>query len=357
MSIFRHIASINRIPSAVLPHENKSWGIISARRNIGGIREERPQFMNWIKKGFIFGPCEDQWMYRYAQVPTPLIIGNTMRIYFGCRPRQHEGDMPISQIGYVDVDRADPTQVIKVSERPVLSLGGRGYFDEFGLQPLSILRNGADIWMYYQGWTRMVSVPYSRAIGLAVSRDGGETFDRYGLGPVIGPTVNEPFLQQGARVNVIDGVWHMWYLSGLAWVEHCGAMESIYQMMHATSDDGVQWVRDGRICLPTVEENECQAGQSVIKIGGLYHMWFSFRSGLDFRNAERGYRIGYAWSDDLLTWHRDDSKAGIVRSQDGWDSEMLCYPNIFEVDGRILMLYCGNYFGRVGFGYASLSDT
>jgi hypothetical protein len=35
---------------------------------------------------------------------------------------------------------------------------------------------------------------------------------------------------------------------------------------------------------------------------------------------------------------------------------MICYPHIVEVDGRSLMFYCGNYFGREGFGCAELVD-
>jgi hypothetical protein len=85
-------------------------------------------------------------------------------------------------------------------------------------------------------------------------------------------------------------------------------------------------------------------------------MWFSFRRGLDFRSADGGYKMGYATSPDLVNWTRNDNNAGIEKSISGWDSEMIAYPNILEVDGRNLMFYCGNYFGRDGFGYAELSD-
>jgi hypothetical protein len=33
---------------------------------------------------------------------------------------------------------------------------------------------------------------------------------------------------------------------------------------------------------------------------------------------------------------------------------MLCYPNLFECDGRTYLLYNGNEFGRHGFGIAIL---
>ena len=84
-------------------------------------------------------------------------------------------------------------------------------------------------------------------------------------------------------------------------------------------------------------------------------MFFCFRKSLNFRGKEGGYRIGYASSTDLINWARDDSKAGIDISETGWDSEMVAYPHVFELDGEIYMLYLGNHVGREGFGLAKLS--
>ena len=237
----------------------------------------------------------------------------------------------------------------------MLKLGDIGCFDEFGLHPLSVLNVGSEVWLYYVGWTRMQSVPFNRAIGLAISKDGGSTFQRYSRGPILGATHNEPYLQQGPHVKIINNIWHMWYLTGIDWTRDAdGRMEAIYQIVHAESDDGIYWRRDGVPLIGAKENNECHAGQSVIFKNNAWHMWFSYRRGLNFRNAEGGYRIGYAQSKDLINWERDDSKSGISISTDGWDSEMLCYPNILEVDKRFLMFYCGNYFGRDGFGCAEL---
>ena len=33
---------------------------------------------------------------------------------------------------------------------------------------------------------------------------------------------------------------------------------------------------------------------------------------------------------------------------------MQCYPNVFEMDNEIYMLYNGNAFGKYGFGLAKL---
>ena len=56
----------------------------------------------------------------------------------------------------------------------------------------------------------------------------------------------------------------------------------------------------------------------------------------------------------MIDWTRDDSKAGIDVSAEGWDSEMISYPHVFELDGQIYMAYLGDQVGRHGFGIAKL---
>ena len=107
-------------------------------------------------------------------------------------------------------------------------------------------------------------------------------------------------------------------------------------------------------------ENQCYvlaAAQCGGFANGKYHMFFCYRYSLGYRGREKGYRIGYASSVDLVHWVRDDSRAGIDVSDEGWDSEMISYPHVFELDGRTLMFYLGNQVGRHGFGLAELEGT
>ena len=68
------------------------------------------------------------------------------------------------------------------------------------------------------------------------------------------------------------------------------------------------------------------------------------------------YRIGYAESRDGIHWNRLDHLSGIDVSQDGWDSEMIEYPFVFDHKGKRYMLYAGNGFGKTGFGIAVLTN-
>jgi predicted GH43/DUF377 family glycosyl hydrolase len=126
----------------------------------------------------------------------------------------------------------------------------------------------------------------------------------------------------------------------------------------ASSPDGIHWSKTNRDLVESrIEEDEAQASPDVFYCNGRYHMFFCYRYSARFRGRERGYRIGYASSEDLTHWVRDDSKAGIDVSDEGWDSEMVSYPHVFALDERIYMAYLGNQVGKHGFGLARLEGT
>mgnify|MGYP001188291661 FL=1 len=311
----------------------------------------------WEKKGIIFSPSKNSnWMDSYAQCPYTVLHKKFIRIYFSTREKKDSSNQFRSYSGYIDVDRHDPKKILKVCEEPILELGKLGEFDEFGSMAGSVVFHNNEYYLYYCGWQRLLSTPYNWAIGLAKSKNG-KKFKKLSKGPILGPTFNEPFLQACPIVyKLSDTKWHMYYLSGIKWIKSKNEKkESQYLLMHATSNDGIYWKRNG---VPILEESvqfECQTSCSIIKFKGLYHMFFSYRHGLEFReNNMKAYRIGYAQSDDMINWKRDDKKSGLDVSIDGWDSEMVAYPHVVNVDGKILMFYCGNYFGKNGFGYAEL---
>jgi len=258
----------------------------------------------------------------------------------------------------VDVDRTDPTKILEVSARPILELGALGEFDEFGTYPVSVARSGGEVRAYYGGWTRCESVPFNVAIGFATSRDEGRTFTKAGSGPVLPYTPDEPFVVGGPKIRFFGGTWYLWYIAGRKWKVVDGRPEPVYKIRMASSPDGIHWSKTNRDLLESrIEEDEAQASPDVFYSNGRYHMFFCYRYSAGFRGRERGYRIGYASSGDLTHWARDDSKAGIDVSDEGWDSEMVSYPHVFALDERIYMAYLGNQVGRHGFGLARLEGN
>ena len=312
----------------------------------------------WRKRGLLFDPGSVSgrpWLREFAQAPATLVFDSFVRVYFSCRPPADANGQYVSRSAFVDLDRNDLFRVLRVAERPILELGGLGTFDEFGTYPVSVARDGGEIAAYYGGWTRCESVPFNVAIGCARSRDGGETFEKLGPGPVLPYSPGEPFVLSGPKLRRFGGEWQLFYIAGCKWKTVAGRAEPVYKIRMARSDDGVHWSRLDRDLIESrIEPDEAQASPDVIRLEGRYHMFFCYRWSADYRNRERGYRIGYAASDDLVTWTRDDARAGIDVSAEGWDSQMVSYPHVFELDGRVLMLYLGNEVGRHGFGLAEL---
>jgi hypothetical protein len=152
----------------------------------------------------------------------------------------------------------------------------------------------------------------------------------------------------------------MWYIFGTKWKKFAESdqPDRVYKIAHATSKDGIIWARDGRqLIADRLNADECQALPTVFHRNGTYHMYFCYRQAHGFRTQSgHAYRIGYAYSNDLTNWERADSEAGIDVSDQGWDSQMQCYPHAFELERKIYMLYNGNEFGRFGFGLAVLDD-
>jgi len=309
----------------------------------------------WIKKGLIYKPSGDAWWARtHASVPTVDATDEKFwRIYFGTRD-----EMNRNRISYIDVEAGNPANVLYEHDAPVLDLGRLGTFDDCGVMPSWILNHDGKKHLYYIGWTVRNTIPYHNSIGLAISTDGGRSFERFAEGPLIAQTHSEPFLAASCCVLVDEGTWRNWYLSGTDWTLIDGRPEPRYHIKYAASEDGIHWNRKGVVAIDYKSAWEAGiARPSVLKEGDLYRMWYSYRGGAGYRtNREAGYRIGYAESRGGISWLRLDDRAGIELSSDGWDSEMMEYAHVIQHHGTKYMFYNGNKFGHSGFGFAELSD-
>lgn len=319
--------------------------------------------MKWRKIGHIFDPASHRLpsgCTQFAQSPQTLVFDDFVRIYFSTRSVDPKNGKYLSHVAFVDM-RKNLRDIIAVSDKAVIPLGELGCFDEHGIFPINVVRDGDRILAYTTGWNRRVSVSVDTGIGLAISQDDGQTFQRVGHGPVLAASLHEPCLVGDGFVKIIGGVYHMWYIFGTGWKRFAldAAPDRTYKIAHATSTDGVQW--DKQEATPIIADrlgsDESQALPTVVGIGDRHHMFFCYRESFDFRSAKgRGYRIGHAWSDNLNTWTRDDENPVLAGTPGEWDSDMQCYPHVFECDGMVYLLYNGNEFGRAGFGLALLES-
>jgi predicted GH43/DUF377 family glycosyl hydrolase len=312
----------------------------------------------WIKKGCIFDPQLHEtpnWMKQFAQAPATKEFDDFIRVYFSCRPLPDQSGQYLSYSGYVDLDKNNLFNIKRISKVPILKLGDLGCFDEFGTYPVSVLDINNKPTIFYAGWTRCSSVPFNVAIGSGISDDNGETFEKQGHGPILSYTLEEPFVLSGPKIRKFNDVYYLFYIAGTKWIIDNGKPEPVYRIKMAISNDGKNWEKLNKNLIDTfLEEDEAQASPDVIFKNGKYHMFFCYRKSKNYRGKENGYRIGYAWSLDLFKWTRENDKVGIDVSDEGWDSEMVSYPHVFELNKKIYMLYLGNQVGKTGFGLAEL---
>jgi len=306
--------------------------------------------MKWKKLGLVYRPEGNiEWMNTHCQLPVADHLYNDIyRVFFASRSKEQ-----ISHIGFVDLDINQPDKVIRVSTEPVVKPGSIGHFDHFGVYPSSIVNYKEKKYLYYIGWIRGFTPPlFYASIGLAISEDGGNSFYKYSIVPIMERSKYDPCLVTSPNVFIDDdGTWRMTYVSGEKWEIIDGKLKSFYNIKYAESMDGISWKRDGKVAIDFKNKRERNIARSaVFKEEGIYKMYFSYAEG------ELSYRIGYAESLDCINWKRMDDLSGITVSDNSFDSEMICYPNVILHQGKRYMFYNGNEYGKTGFGLAILEN-
>lgn len=299
--------------------------------------------MGWRKLGRIYAVDGSRdWARTHASVPiADHRGGDRFRIYFTSRDAANR-----SHVGWFEIAIADPATVLAECDAPILAPGKRGAFDEDGVMASALVHHDGRRLLYYIGWNRAVTVPFRNSIGLAVQSAADGPFVRVADGPVLDRGLTDPYFVASHDVVIEGATWHMWYLSGLDWLpgEPPG---STYNLRYALSADGIDWRRHGTVAVDFAHRGEIAiARPTVRRDGDRWRMWYCYR-GKSFP-----YRIGYAESEDAVHWSRHDHRAGIAVSEAGWDSEMVCYPHVFDHGGRRYMLFNGNGFGASGIGLA-----
>lgn len=317
----------------------------------------------WKKKGQIWAPSDKNYYAKeYGQNPNAVVLSDRIRIYFSSRKKETQSSTGgyISYIFYVDVEKTNPLQILSDCQNPLLKSPGlstSSEFDEFGTMPGSFVEipEKNEIWLYYVGWSRPSDFPYSWSNALVVSKDNGKTFDQANKQKILSEHYSFPYLHACPRVYRLDkNNWVMFYAAGTEWYTHNAQENPVYVIKMATSKDGCNWIPKEGAIIPPKGRKECQSSANLIEKNGLYHMFFSYRDLLGQTEEEVQYRIGYAFSEDLINWERNDSLAGLGPSDTGWDSVAVCYPHITKVENRTYMFYSGSQYGSAGFGYAEL---
>jgi hypothetical protein len=304
----------------------------------------------WKKSGFIYKCAVGDFFKSHTTRPIPFLISEErLRIFFSSRDKN---DIPYPT--FIDVDPSDPQRILHVNESPMMKLGRMGTFDDSGVTPVSILSKGVEQpLMYYVGWKRRrYGVTIETSIGVAKLTNDYSSLERIFEGPILAQDRYHPILVAAPFVVSLPQGFRMWYCSGKEWREQSHGSEMLYTVYDAYSSDGLTWERFSiEPCIKYAHNSEVISAPWVVKLAnGSMLMWYSTR-GISNLNDKK-YMVGLATSKDGNVWVRRDSKVGIKKSETGWDSEMICYPAIFNFSDKSYMLYSGNGVGMSGIGYA-----
>ncbi|HEY8271267.1 MAG TPA: hypothetical protein VIG33_10300 [Pseudobdellovibrionaceae bacterium] len=301
----------------------------------------------WQKLGVIYCPSgahRHPKLLTHAANPLPVLIeGDIYRLFFSGRDAANR-----SSVGAVDFDIVKRKVVCEHFD-PFFEHGPAGSFYADGVS----IGNCYDVdgvkYMLFMGWQNSPGSHWRGDVGrLVVNPD--LTLKLAQEEPFLGSNSMDPLSLSYPWVlkNEEDG-YRMWYGSTVNW--DAGNGEMLHVIKSAFSVDGHHWHREG-LALP-YELGRAQAFSRPAVLGNSkrgYEMWFSYRSG----QGEQ-YRIGYALSKEGKTWDLKLDEVGMDPSLEGWDSEMMEYPFVFDHKGQRYMLYNGNGYGKSGFGLALLT--
>jgi hypothetical protein len=244
--------------------------------------------------------------------------------------------------------------------------------------------------MYYGTWgTWAPPEELSNRTGVAISNDQGITWR----------VANETVLPLGKPGSYDAGLtgsvsvlreasnrYLMWYTAGERYVRFGQRNRGIVHVGAASSPDGLNWTKADKAAVyarvGAVDPYEAVLGKpNVIKVDGVYHMWFSvyamppgskpsdpkekYRAEQDadrskwqqITSAEPGYHIEYAHSTDGVHWQRELDKPVMTLTPGGFDSKNQSYPMVIDMGTQLWMFYVGNEFGSTGIGLATLDKS
>lgn len=277
----------------------------------------------------------------HAANPLPVHLkGDVYRVFFSGRDALNR-----SSVGAVDIDLV-ARQVLHEHYAPVFEHGPEGSFYADGVSIGNCYKTSSGRFMLFMGWCNPSGAHWYGEIGrlrmdedlaLALEGTGRAFMPRDAKDPI---SLSYPWVTGNASSG-----FRMWYGSTQTW--DGGNGEMIHIIRQASSKDGERWRKHGPAVPHQVGLAQAFSRPAVISDADEHRMWFSYRSG-----SGQTYRIGYAVSADGVDWRLALDDAGIDVSPEGWDSEMVEYPFVFDHGGRRYMLYNGNGYGKTGFGLA-----
>ncbi len=236
----------------------------------------------------------------------------------------------------------------KHPDNPVMVPGSAGEWDEHldGIGSVIFYKNLYHMW--YRGFNNS-----GGSIGHATSPDG----------IIWTKDPNNPVFEKGPSgswdqdaifcgdVTHINDTLHMWYTGFKGdWLNA--------SIGHATSEDGIKWIRDANN--PVLTKGAAGSWEDafvwideVILVGSEYHMWYA-------GYGQGGQGVGHATSPDGLLWVKDTLNPVLEPGMsEEWDNPNVCFPAVLFDGITFHMWYTGGDManGQIhDIGYATSPD-
>lgn len=297
---------------------------------------------------FDSGCCMNPWVLR---------AGDAYHLYYA-----GADDAGFRRICKATAPVADPTSWRRLG--PLFDVGAPGSFDaRWNVLP-HVVPMGGDRWHCYYTANSGVGEGLDAfpGIGLAISEDGGATWDKYAGNPILPVTRREGDPDRWGiaggsvlRVRLPGGgtEWRYYY-TGCPTLGDDIFLNQQKRCCLAVSQDGIAWERRGAVMFRDPDhdyENVAVAGPVVQqREDGAFIMWYSA-----IGTRWGAYSIAYAESEDGLTWRRGTGYGDNLQlgpAGQGWERQMVEYPSVIREGDHWRLFYCGNGYGASGIGTA-----
>ena len=278
--------------------------------------------------------------------PCPVNLDDkTIRIFGGIRD---EGG--ISRIGFIDVCSSNPSTIKYVHQEPALEIGDIGCFDDNGVILGSVIFDGENWRMYYVGFQKVEKIKFYAFTGVAISNNL-KTFKRKYQTPILDRKDWMKFI--GAIHTVIkeDDIYKVFYAAGNEWKEIDKKTYPSYSTYYTESLDGYNFDFKKNKQIVSNDDFFYRIGRPTVHCdNGKYNMFCTYDT------INKNYGVKTFSSSDCIEWiENKEFLNGFEKSSIGWDSEMVCYPNIIKTNiGKTYLFYNGNKMGQTGVGYCEL---
>ncbi len=295
--------------------------------------------MKWHKLGQIY-QVNNTNPYLLTHASNPLGVNlkkDIYRIFYNGRDINNK-----SSVSYVDID-INQLKIINDPKTPILTYGDKNSFYSHGISIGNMWKQNNKFYIGFMGWQIRGNSHWTGDIGKFEIK--GDKAEKPTL--LLGLSKEDPISLSYPHIEYEDKIYKMWYGSTINWNSENGEM--IHVLKYSTSSEGEIWNLKGTSLPYILGKAQAFSRPTLMNINNKKHMWYSYRSG-----DGTLYRIGHSQSNN--NQFKLNPSPNLDVSSKGWDSEMVCYPFVFEHKNEIYMLYNGNNHGIEGFGLAKLKN-